>query len=117
MTNPRGATTIPGRPAPVGPDGAQVITLPVPTRRRPGRAAAPAAPVQSPLARAAAAEHPVAGVRPARDRTRHGSQAAPALRLTARGRVVAAFVMGLALWGAASGVWLGVTWLLATTGH
>ncbi|WP_045876044.1 hypothetical protein [Pseudofrankia sp. DC12] len=117
MTNPRGATTIQGRPAPVGPDGAQVISLPVPTRRRPGRVPAPAALVQSPLARAAAAEHPVAGVRPPRRRAGGKSQATPALRLTSRGRVVAAFVLGLALWGAASAGWLGVTWLLAVSGH
>lgn len=117
MTNPRGATTIPGRPAPGGPDGAQVISLPVPTRRRAGRAPAPAAPVQSPLARAAAADHPVAGAKPARRRVRRRSQSAPALRLTARGRVAVAFLVGLALWGAASAGWLGITWLLSATGH
>jgi hypothetical protein len=114
VTNPRGATTIPGRPAPERPDGAQVISLPVPTRGRPGRAAAPAAAVPSPLARAAAAEHPVVGTRATR---RRKATNAPPLRLTARGRVVVAFLMGLTLWGAFSAVWLGVTSILAATGH
>ncbi|MDT3443087.1 MULTISPECIES: hypothetical protein [unclassified Pseudofrankia] len=109
MTNPRGATLVPGRPAARQSDGADVIALPVPTtRRRPASAAPP--PVPSPLARAVAAEHPVAGARSGRRRT---SRQTPALRLTSRGRAVAALLLALALWGATSAVWLAVHWALA----
>ncbi|ONH31288.1 hypothetical protein [Pseudofrankia asymbiotica] len=111
MTNPRGATLVPGRPAARQPDGADVIALPIPTsRRRPASAAPP--PVPSPLARAVAAEHPVVGARSGR---RRASRQAPALRLTGRGRAVAVLLLALALWGAASAVWLAVQWVLAVT--
>ena len=116
MTNPRGATTIQGRPAPGRPDSAQVINLPVPPRGRSRRPAAPAAAaplVQSPLARAAAAEHPVAGGKKTGPRN---PARTPALRLTTRGRVVVAFLVGLAVWGAASAAWLAVSGLLAVIG-
>ncbi|OHV38108.1 MULTISPECIES: hypothetical protein [Pseudofrankia] len=108
MTNPRGATLVPGRPAPRQPDGADVIALPVPSRRRSANAAPPAVP--SPLARAVAAEHPVAGAR--LDRRRAG-RPAPALRLTGRGRAVAGLLLVLAVWGATSAAWLAVHWALA----
>jgi len=107
VTNPRGAAVVPGRPAPRQPDGADVIALPVPTRRRPASATPP---VPSPLARAVAAEHPVAGARLDR---RQAARPAPALRLTGRGRVVAAVLLALALWGATSAGWLAVHWALA----
>jgi len=113
VTNPRGATTIQGRPAPGRPDSAQVINLPVPPRGRSRRPAAAAPLVQSPLARAAAAEHPVAGGKKTGPRN---PARTPALRLTTRGRVVVAFLVGLAVWGAASAAWLAVSGLLAVIG-
>ena len=107
MTNPRGAALVPGRPAQGQPAGADVIALPVPARRRP----APRPPVPSPLARAVAAEHPVAAGRAER---RRAAGSTPTLRLTARGRAVAALVLACALWGATSAVWLAVHWALAS---
>ncbi|WP_307875083.1 hypothetical protein [Frankia nepalensis] len=88
-----------------------MISLPVPARRRPA-SGPPTAAVQSPLARAAAAQHPVAGARTPR---RPGRQA-PALRLTRRGRAVVAVLLGFALWGAASAAWLATRWILTVAG-